>query len=398
MSATTLARDLARSRQAAGLPVFDGGLGENPVPAPQCLLNIARKHVGTTTRYGNAAGSPALQQLLHSDRVVVANGLRPLLFAVQLAFHNMYPESDIFHVVPFWVGYREQTDLLNIPAKSIIPSDRIEYKISASDLDTALSGTTNTTNTPNTPHLVIFNHPCNPSGAAYSGRELEALAKVFRKHKSIVFCDEIYSRLAHDDSNIPVLSDFYSRVICASSLSKITGCGGWRFGWATFGPTLTKLHKAVLNTACQVYTSPSPLWGRVAEYVLSEPPEFEAFVEFQRNTFRTVKQRCVEQLKLTKLQATTSKAAWYFLLNFEAYRDHLKRFSIKNATQLAATLATDVGIIMVAGSAFGLCDDDLVLRLSFVAVDVNVEQQTFNAKKLDELLMQLRVWLRVIEH
>ena len=58
---------------------------------------------------------------LFNNKILVGNGLKPLLFILQLAFHKLYPDGVIYHIVPFWVSYEEQTKILGIKSKRIIP-------------------------------------------------------------------------------------------------------------------------------------------------------------------------------------------------------------------------------------------------------------------------------------
>ena len=60
--------------------------------------------------------------------------------------------------------------------------------------------------TPNTKALVIIN-PNNPTGAVYSKEVLLDIVKFARKHKLVLFSDEIYSKILYDDAvHIPIAS------------------------------------------------------------------------------------------------------------------------------------------------------------------------------------------------
>jgi alanine-synthesizing transaminase len=86
--------------------------------------------------------------------------------------------------------------------------------------------------TPHTKALVIIN-PNNPTGAVYSREILEDLIRVARKHKLIIFSDEIYSKILYDDAvHTPVASlcdDLF--IVTFNGLSKSYRLAGFRSGW-----------------------------------------------------------------------------------------------------------------------------------------------------------------------
>ena len=45
ISKTLLAKKIKNDRLSKNLPVYDGGLGENPVPQPKCMIEELRKQI-----------------------------------------------------------------------------------------------------------------------------------------------------------------------------------------------------------------------------------------------------------------------------------------------------------------------------------------------------------------
>lgn len=87
--------------------------------------------------------------------------------------------------------------------------------------------------TPRTRALVVIN-PNNPTGAVYSRKTLEGIVAIARKHRLVIFSDEIYDRLILDGSPhialAPLAPDL--PVITFRGLSKGYLAPGWRVGWA----------------------------------------------------------------------------------------------------------------------------------------------------------------------
>lgn len=86
--------------------------------------------------------------------------------------------------------------------------------------------------TPKTRAIVIIN-PNNPTGSVYSQDLLLDIVRVARKHKLIIFSDEIYSKILYDDAvHIPIASlcdDLF--VVTFNGLSKSYRLAGFRSGW-----------------------------------------------------------------------------------------------------------------------------------------------------------------------
>ncbi|RMI32403.1 pyridoxal phosphate-dependent aminotransferase [Nocardia stercoris] len=86
--------------------------------------------------------------------------------------------------------------------------------------------------------LVIIN-PNNPTGAVYPPEVLRELLEIARRHRLVVFADEIYDKIYYDDrthTSIAALAPDLL-VLTFSGLSKSYRCAGFRGGWlAVSGP------------------------------------------------------------------------------------------------------------------------------------------------------------------
>ena len=101
------------------------------------------------------------------------------------------------------------------------------YKITAAQLDAAI--------TPRT-KLFILNSPSNPTGAAYTGAELQALGAVLEKHPQVVIAaDEMYEHIYW--ATEPFVSfaqanpQLYARTVTINGVSKAYAMTGWRIGY-----------------------------------------------------------------------------------------------------------------------------------------------------------------------
>ena len=85
--------------------------------------------------------------------------------------------------------------------------------------------------TPNTRGIVLIN-PNNPTGAVYS-RDFLEVVEIARKHKLIIFADEIYDKILYDGAQHTSIAPLAEDVFCVTfnGLSKSYRVCGFRAGW-----------------------------------------------------------------------------------------------------------------------------------------------------------------------
>src|SRR3546814_10355866 len=82
---------------------------------------------------------------------------------------------------------------------------------------------------------VMFNSPSNPSGAAFSGEELDALGEVIRRHPHVmVMTDDMYEHVWYADFEFTTFAqrcpDLADRILTVNGCSKAYAMTGWRIG------------------------------------------------------------------------------------------------------------------------------------------------------------------------
>eukprot|EP00750_Incisomonas_marina_P003522 INCI13177.1.p1 GENE.INCI13177.1~~INCI13177.1.p1 ORF type:complete len:428 (+),score=69.23 INCI13177.1:110-1393(+) len=425
MSATVRALELAQERRQKGLRVLDGGLGQNPARPPSFVVNAVAAALPSTLAYGNCRGSAEFQaemaKVYGTDLVLTGNGLKPMIFTTQIAFHRLHSNHTdrkppvIVHVVPYWPTYAEQTQLAGLRTVEVVSNAENGYKLTPEAFCSRMCGSKHLSNATEElpPHMLLLNSPTNPTGAVYTAEELRALAQCFKAHGTVVFLDEIYAHLVHpgasaetstsgsttritDAPNAPTLADYYDQCMRGCSLSKVLGTGGLRFGWMSFDRKLKALHKSCCEVASMTYTAPSPCMEAAALIVLRRAPEFVSFVAFQQRIFGEIGTIVCERLASeTPVLATRSGGAWYTLLDFTKLAAKLA--ASKNITtneELAQRLIEDVGIVMVPGVAFGFEPDKLLLRYSFIDMTVSTTPPSYDAGNVIELIDSLVGWIK----
>ena len=143
------------------------------------------------------------------------------------------------------------------------------FKLTAAELEAAI--------TPKTKWLIL-NSPSNPTGAAYTGDDLRALAEILRAHSHVyVMVDDMYEHLVYDGFQFATMAeiapDLQDRILTINGVSKAYCMTGWRIGYAT-GPQA--LIKAMAKIQSQSTSNPNSIaqWAAVA--ALNGPLDFMA--------------------------------------------------------------------------------------------------------------------------
>jgi len=384
LSRTVRAKQIRREREKAGLPVYDGGLGENPSPPPKEIIISIASHVNKHG-YENAMGIDELQSVL-GPRLVLGNGLKPLLATLQLAFAKLHPRGTIVHIVPMWLSYREQTTLLELSVTNVETKYKDDYRVTAADLEGTLS------KLEGKPHLVLFNSPNNPTGYVYSSKEMKEFASVFEKYQSVVLHDYIYEHIIHPScKDSGDLSKIYSKCIKGSSLSKNVSCGGYRFGWLIFPDMLEDLWRKCLEIASIQYTCPTTPLQYVACDILSA--DLTPYYRAQSVMFGDVTKLCAKALREMNLRVSEPEGAYYLLVDFAAYKDLLLEKGISDSDGLSEILCEEIGFITVPGCVFGI-KEPYVVRYSIVDItEIDHSNGTYNIDRILAFHHELSKWL-----
>jgi aspartate aminotransferase len=232
----------AKAMQKDGLDVCSFSAGEPDFDTPPHICAAAKKAIDEgKTRYGAAAGEPALREAIaqklqtdnrlsyERDNIIVTNGGKHSLYNLMMAIID--PGDEVIIPAPYWVSYPEMVKLAGgVPV--IVPTTaETRYKITPEQLRQAI--------TPNT-RLFVLNSPSNPTGMVYSPEEIKALAAVVVEADIWVVSDEIYEKILYDKAEQlsigAVDAEVFKRTIISNGFAKAYAMTGWRVGYLA-GPT-----------------------------------------------------------------------------------------------------------------------------------------------------------------
>ncbi len=178
------------------------------------------------------------------EEILITVGVSEALDLAMRAILN--PGDEVIIPEPCYVAYGPVVELAGGTPVFISTVVEREFKVSVKDIEAKITKKSK---------AILLNYPCNPTGASYTKAELQALAKVIKKHNLIVLSDEIYDELTYDfdHTSIAALEGLQGQTIYLNGFSKAYAMTGFRIGYAC-GPSdiigaMTKIHQYTMLCA-----------------------------------------------------------------------------------------------------------------------------------------------------
>jgi aspartate aminotransferase len=357
MAVTAKAAEL----RAQGRDVIDLGAGEPDFDTPEHIkaAGIAAIRDGKT-KYTAIEGTAALKNAIIAkfqrdnhltyglDQILVSCGAKQTCFNVCGAVLN--PGDEAIVPAPYWVSYPDMIKLAD--AEPVIVAAMMEdgFKISPSLLEAAI--------TPKT-RLIFLNSPSNPTGAAYTRAELQALGAVLEKHPDIVIAaDDMYEHIYWAPEPFVSLAEacpaLYDRTVTINGVSKAYAMTGWRIGYAG-GPKA--IIAAMKKIQSQSTSNPSSISQAASVAALNDD---QACVREMTKAFRERHDYVLGALnRIPGFKCLSSAGTFYAFPNVDGA---LRAKGLKDDLALSELLLNEGDVAVVPGSAFGAPG---YVRLSF---------------------------------
>ena len=365
-SATLAINEYSNELIKEGRKVFKLGFGQSPFPVPEEVVQALRDHAHEKD-YLPVKGLAALREAVanynrvrhgiecSAHDILIGPGSKELLYIAQLCYN-----SDLIIPAPGWVSYAPQAKITNKESTWIDTSSNPKKLLTASLLQEfcqKFSGRE---------FMLILNYPSNPTGASYNELELKSLAEVARKENILILSDEIYGELMHNGQHISIAKYYPEGTIISSGLSKWCGAGGWRLGTFTFPENLHWLLDAMAVVASETFTATSTPIQYAAVKAFEFGPSLEEYVQNSRLILKAIGNYTYNELIAADIQMTTPEGGFYLFPDFENHRQRLSQKGIKTSIDLCARILEETGIALLPGVDFGLAQEVLVARLSYV--------------------------------
>jgi len=358
ISPSTAAAARARELKAAGKDIVDMTVGEPDFDTPESVKAAAHAAIDRgETKYTAVNGTPALRKAIMGDfkrrlgisyadnEICVGGGAKQILFLALMA--SVENDAEVIIPAPYWVSYPDMV-IANEGKPVIVECPQEQgFKLTPAALEAAI--------TPQTMWLVL-NTPSNPTGAAYSRTELEALGEVLLRHPHVfVLSDDIYDQVWFRDEPmttlVAVVPELKDRVLLTNGVSKSYAMTGWRIGYAA-GPV--PLIAAINKLQSQISSCPSSISQAAAAYALSAD---QSFVCDSVKVYRGRRDYACGRLNaIDGLSCQVPDGAFYLFPNCAGVigRKTPEGKVIENDLDFVLYLLDGVGVAALQGAAYGL--------------------------------------------
>ena len=374
-SATLAVTARARELKREGRDVIGLGAGEPDFDTPDNIKEAAIAAIRRgETKYTDVDGIPELKAAVAAkfgrengltyeiNQIHVAPGGKTVIYNALLA--TLSPGDEVIVPAPYWVSYPDMVLLAGGEPVRVVGHEADGFKLKPAALEAAI--------TPRTKWLIL-NSPSNPTGAAYTGAELEALAAVLRRHPQVwILTDDMYEHLIYGDFDYKTIAqvapDLYDRTLTVNGVSKAYAMTGWRIGYAGGPKPLIDLMRKV---ASQTTSNPSSISQWAAVEALNGPQDF---IAERAKHFEARRDLVVSMLnQATGIRCATPEGAFYVYPSIEGLVGKRTEGGtvIDGDDTFAAELLDAEGVAVVQGSAFGLSP---YFRISYATSESVLEE------------------------
>lgn len=373
----------ANALKAEGKDVVGFGAGEPDFDTPEHIKEAARVAMQKgLTKYTPVSGTVSLKDAviekfkrdnhLHYDRknIIVGVGGKQVIYNFFMATLN--PGDEVIIPAPYWVSYADIVRLAEGVPVIVQTSLSNNFQITPDQLKKSI--------TPKT-KVFIFNSPSNPTGAAYSKKDIEALCEVLSKHDLIILSDDIYEKVIYDGFefyNPAMLSnEIKEKTFVINGVSKAYSMTGWRIGYGAGHPEIIRNMDTMQGQSTSNATS---IAQAAAEEALKGNQDC---ITTMVKAFDDRRKKIVDALRsIPGFECNMPQGAFYVfpyidkIYEWDKFKSLLKgKESVPKSKIFCDYLLEKYEVAAVPGVAFG---DDNALRLSYAlgqsAIDKGVER------------------------
>ncbi len=347
--------------KAEGKDIIGLGAGEPDFDTPAHVSDAGVAAIRSgITRYTAVDGTPELKDAViakfkrdngltyQRNQVLISSGAKQTCFNLCAALLD--PGDECIIPAPYWVSYPDMALLADGVPVFVNAGPTQGYKITPQQLAAAI--------TPRS-KMIFINSPSNPTGAAYTKSELQALGAVLARHPQIVIAsDEMYEHIYWAaepfTSFLQANPDLYDRTVTINGVSKAYAMTGWRIGYCG-GPK--EIVAAMSTIQGQSTSNASSISQRAATVALNGD---QSCVAEMNKAFKARHDFVVAGLNaIPGISCLPGAGTFYAFAHIDGA---MRALGIKDDNEFAEYLLVHAGVAVVPGSGFGAPDH---MRLSF---------------------------------
>jgi arginine:pyruvate transaminase len=335
-------RAVEKSRQGQDVIILSMGDPNFDTPQPIVEAAIDSLRAGDT-HYTDFTGELPLRQAIADqhqrstgqpvtvDNIVVLAGAQCALYC---AAHCILDYGDeVIVPEPTYVTYEGVIGATGARTVNIPMDPDNGFRLNPADIEAAITDKT---------RAIMLNSPHNPTGAALSINDIEAIAALCIQYDLWVISDEVYASLVFDEDHhsIAGLPGMKDRAITINSLSKSHAMTGWRLGWIV-GPEQLSYHLGNMVTA-MLYGVPTFIQHAAVVALTAS----DADVQIMKETYKSRRDLVYKSLNaIPELRCHKPAGGMFIMIDV--------RKSGLSAQAFSHQLLERQGVSALAGEAFG---------------------------------------------
>ncbi len=357
-SASTAMAEKARRLRAAGVQIITLAVGEPDFATPDHVIAAAHAAaLAGDTKYPPVSGTKALKEAVQRkfrrdnnldyalDEILIANGGKQVIFDALMATCNVGDE--VLIPTPAWISYADMAKFAGATPVSVACPQNNGFKLQAEVLEAAITAKTK---------WVLLNFPNNPSGAACTLADMQALADVLLRHPHVlIMTDDMYEHLVYDGFRFCTIAEveprLKQRTLTVNGASKTYAMTGWRIGFCG-GPKA--LIAAMENVQGQSTNGVSTVGQAAAIAALDGPQDY---IKERAAIYRTRRDLVVEMLNAAPgISCHKPKGAFYVFPNIAGCLGRVSAGGrrIDCDTDFVTALLEEHHVATVQGAAYGM--------------------------------------------
>jgi aminotransferase len=333
-------------KQGVDVIHFDSGEPARIFQTPEHILEAAKRalderHIGMTTNRGLLELREAIAKKLREENRIEADPERNIIVtvgeseAMWITFSAILNDGDeVLIPEPIWPHFKALIIACGAKPVSVPTKEEDNFRLLPENLEKSVTRKTK---------LLVFNSPCNPTGAVYEKSDLAGIADLAKQCNFLVMTDEMYERIIFDDGkhySIASFPDMAERTLTLNGFSKTYAMTGWRLGYVVADGGLidqmTKFHQ--FGVICANYIA-----QRAAIAALEGP---QNCVDMMRKQYHERRDFLVSELnRIEGVSCSNPKGAFYVFPNISR--------SGLSSSEYAERLLKETGIATVPGIGFG---------------------------------------------
>jgi alanine-synthesizing transaminase len=287
------------------------------------------------------------------DDVIIGNGVSELIvMAMQALLDN---DDEVLIPMPDYPLWTAAVTLAGGKPRHYLCDEAASWYPDLKDIESKITSKTK---------AILVINPNNPTGALYPKEILEGIIQIARKHKLVIFADEIYDKVVYDKKkhiSIASLADDLL-FVTLNGLSKNYRACGYRAGWLVVsgnkkesGDYIEGLNMLASMRLC------ANVPGQLA--IQTALGGYQSIDDLVAPTGRLFKQRELAYDMLVSIPGVTCvkpEAAMYLFPKLDP-----KMYPIKDDQEFILKLLIDKKVLLVQGTGFNWKDPDHI-RIVFL--------------------------------